>query len=66
MSVKKTYYSEDGSNYLEIDYYNEKKMYVVISDEDGIALGVSLTIEDIRHLIAELETKIESMEVSNG
>lgn len=66
MSVKKTYYSEDGSNYLEIDYYNEKKLYVVISDEDGISLGVSLTIEDIRHLIAELETKIESMEVSNG
>ncbi len=61
MSVKKTYYSENGSNFLNVDYYDEKKLYVFISDEDDFNLGVSLTKEDIRHLIVELENKLEEL-----
>lgn len=66
MSVKKIYYSENGSNYLQVDYYNQNKLYIIITDEEDTQFSVSLTKEDIRHLIIELENKLDEVEVANG
>lgn len=63
MPVEKRFYCEsEDDSYLIVH-----KLGITSWDSDGIMVSeINLSKEDIRHLIIELENKLEEMEANNG
>lgn len=64
MSVKKIFKSEDNKNVLSV-HVNEKnkEILILVSDADNSNMKtLYFTIDDINHLIVELENKKECLE----